>query len=143
MRSLILCEGFDDVLLLGYYLFKTVGWRFNSKGVFAKLYNFPKLDFKRQAVEIYEKGNDLLGIWAVGGKKSDSTEGAGSVCKGIEEALEIMRAEGEAKGRIEGRIEGKLATLLQLVQDGILELSIGAERAGMSVEEFKKALNQS
>lgn len=72
MRSLILCEGFDDVLLLGYYLFKTVGWRFNPKGVFAKLYNFPKLDFKRQAVEIYEKGNDLLGIWAVGGKDSFS-----------------------------------------------------------------------
>ena len=71
--------------------------------------------------------------------KSDSTEGAGSVCKGIEEAMEIMKAEGEAKGRI----EGKLATLLQLVQDGLLELSIGAERAGMSVEEFKKALNQS
>ena len=67
--------------------------------------------------------------------KSDSTEGAGSVCKGIEEAMEIMRAEGKA--------EGKLVTLLQLVQDGILELSIGAERAGMSVEEFKKALNQS
>ena len=70
MRSLILCEGFDDVLILGYYLFKTSGWKFNPKGVFAKLYNFPKLDFKRQAVEIYEKGNDLLGIWAVGGKDS-------------------------------------------------------------------------
>ena len=67
--------------------------------------------------------------------KSNSMEGAGSVCKGIEEAMEIMRAEGKA--------EGKLATLFQLVQDGLLELSIGAERAGMSVEEFKKALNQS
>ena len=29
-----------------------------------------------------------------------------------------------------------------LVQDGLLELSIGVERAGMSVEEFKKALGQ-
>lgn len=29
MRSLILCEGFDDVLILGYYLFKTQGWRFD------------------------------------------------------------------------------------------------------------------
>ena len=70
--------------------------------------------------------------------KSGSMEGVGSVCKGIEEALEIMRAEGKA----EGEAKGKLVTLLQLVQDGILELSIGAERAGMSVEEFKKALNQ-
>ena len=61
--------------------------------------------------------------------------------------MEIMRAEGKeegkAQGRIEGRIEGKLATLLQLVRDGLLELSIGAERAGMSVEEFKGALKQS
>ena len=48
--------------------------------------------------------------------------------------MEIMRAKGEAKG--------KRNTLLQLVRDGLLELSIGAERAGMSVEEFKEALNQ-
>ena len=53
--------------------------------------------------------------------KSNSMEGAGSVCKGIEEAMEIMRAE----GRAEGKAEGKLATLFQLVQDGLLELSIG------------------
>ena len=74
--------------------------------------------------------------------KSDSTEGAGSVCKGIEEAMEIMRAEGRAEGKTEGRTEGKLITLLQLVQDGLLELSGGAERAGMSIEEFSNALNQ-
>ena len=70
MRSLILCEGFDDVLILGYYLFKTQGWKFNPKGVFAKLYSFPKVDFKRQAVEIYERDEARLGIWAVGGKDS-------------------------------------------------------------------------
>ena len=56
--------------------------------------------------------------------------------------MEIMRAEGKAEGKAEGEAKGKLVTLLQLVQDGILELSIGAERAGMSVEEFKKALSQ-
>ena len=70
--------------------------------------------------------------------KDNSGKGAGGMCKGIEEAMEIMRAEGKA----EGEAKGKLVTLLQLVQDGILELSIGAERAGMSVEEFKKALSQ-
>lgn len=70
MRSIILCEGFDDVLILGYYLFKTQGWRFNPKGVFSKLYNFPKMDYKRQAVEIYERAEERLGIWAAGGKDS-------------------------------------------------------------------------
>ncbi len=70
MRSLILCEGFDDVLILGYYLFKTQGWRFDPNGVFSKLYAFPKLDKKRQTVEVYKKGADLIGIWAVGGKDS-------------------------------------------------------------------------
>lgn len=57
------------------------------------------------------------------------------MCKGLEEFWEMVRTEGKA--------EGKLATLLQLVQDGLLELSIGAERAEMSVEEFSDALNQS
>ena len=71
-------------------------------------------------------------------RKGDSEKGADSVCKGIEEAMEIMRARGEAQGRT----EGKRNALLQLVQDGLLELSVGAERAGMSVEEFKEALNQ-
>lgn len=70
MRSIILCEGFDDVLILGYYLFKTRGWRFNPKGVFSKLYSFPKMDYKRQAVEVYERAEDRLGIWAIGGKDS-------------------------------------------------------------------------
>ena len=26
-RSIILCEGFDEVYILGYYLFKTNGWK--------------------------------------------------------------------------------------------------------------------
>lgn len=68
MRSLILCEGFDDVLVLGYYLHKTQGWNFEPKGSFSKLYKFPKLDAKRQVVEIYKKDDDFVGIWAVGGK---------------------------------------------------------------------------
>lgn len=63
---------------------------------------------------------------------NDSTEGVGSVCKGIEELKDMAREE--------GREEGILVTLLKLVRDGLLEESIGAERAGMSIEEFKKAL---
>lgn len=70
MRSLILCEGFDDVLILGYYLYKTQGWVFDPKAIFSKLYKFPKLDMKRQVVEVYKKNDDLVGIWSVGGKDS-------------------------------------------------------------------------
>ena len=70
MRGLILCEGFDDVLILGYYLFKTQGWVYDPKGVFSKLYDLPKIDTKRQTVEVYKRGADLIGIWAVGGKDS-------------------------------------------------------------------------
>lgn len=70
MRAIILCEGFDDVLILGYYLYKTQGWTYNQNAVFSNLYSFPKLDKKRQAIEVYEKGNDFAAIWAVGGKDS-------------------------------------------------------------------------
>ena len=70
MRSLILCEGFDDILILGYYLYKTKKWKYNSKAKFSDKYSFPKLDRKRENIEIYERDNDMLGIWAVGGKNS-------------------------------------------------------------------------
>lgn len=73
MRSLILCEGFDDVLILGYYLHKMKGWNFAPKAVFSELYNFPKLNAKRQIIEIYTKENNFIGIWAVGGKDAFGT----------------------------------------------------------------------
>ena len=70
MRNLILCEGFDDVLILGYYLYKTQKWVFDPKAIFSNFYKFPKIDVKRQVVEVYKKNDDLVGIWAVGGKDS-------------------------------------------------------------------------
>ena len=41
------------------------------------------------------------------------------------------------------RIEekGKMKTLISLVQDRLLNVEEAAKRAGMSVEEFKKQLN--
>lgn len=42
MRSLILCEGTDDVLILGYFLHKTLGWWFKPKARFAEKFNLPK-----------------------------------------------------------------------------------------------------
>ena len=61
----------------------------------------------------------------------DSKEGVGnSVCKGIEEYAEMRKA------------EGILQTLIQLVRDGLLELSDAAERAGMSEENFEEQLQK-
>lgn len=70
MKSLILCEGFDDVLILGYYLHKTHGWMYSPNADFSSLYQFPKVDKKRETIEIYKRQDDLLGIWCVGGKDS-------------------------------------------------------------------------
>lgn len=42
----------------------------------------------------------------------------------------------------EGREEGREETLLHLVKDGLLDISVAAERAGKTVEEFKKLLEE-
>lgn len=59
-------------------------------------------------------------------------------------AREIAEEEGMEKGiekGIEkGRAEGRLRTLCELVKDGILSNMDAAKRAGMSLEEFRKAV---
>ena len=68
-RSLILCEGIDDIYILGYYLFKTLNWKRNTnKRMFSNYYSFPE----SEKVEIYLKENseNKLALWAVGGKNS-------------------------------------------------------------------------
>ena len=66
MRSIILCEGIDDVLILGYFLHKTSGWWFEPKARFAEKFDLPK----DQHIELYSKNNNVAAIWAVGGKDS-------------------------------------------------------------------------
>lgn len=66
MRSLILCEGIDDVLILGYFLHKTSGWWFKPKAKFSGKFDLPK----DQHIELYLRDNDTVAIWAVGGKDS-------------------------------------------------------------------------
>lgn len=70
MNSIILCEGFDDVFILGYYLFKTQNWRYDKGGKISELYDFPKVHFRNQIIEVYKKERDSLAIWCVGGKDS-------------------------------------------------------------------------
>lgn len=48
----------------------------------------------------------------------------------------------EAKGKAEGKAEGILYALLQLVRDGLLDISVGIERSGVSEMEFKEKLKQ-
>ena len=61
--------------------------------------------------------------------------------RGRREGLEKGREEGIVLGREEGRNEGigigKIKTLKELVEDGTLTLKAAAEKADMSVEEFK------
>ena len=55
--------------------------------------------------------------------------------------IEELMMEGEARGRKEGRKEGRLDTLVSLVKDGLLSLSVAAARAGMSEDELKAKLS--
>lgn len=52
------------------------------------------------------------------------------------------REEGWKEGRREGISIGKIGMLVQLVQDGDLKPERAAEKAGMTVEEFKKVSRQ-
>lgn len=67
-------------------------------------------------------------------KCEDFEKGATNMCKGIREL--------EAMGKAEGKAEGILLTLLQLVRDGLLDISVGVERSGVTEEEFKEKLRQ-
>lgn len=53
-----------------------------------------------------------------------------NMCK----AIEYMITEGERKGKLE--------ILIGLVKDGFLDISIAADRAGITVEEFEAEMNK-
>jgi predicted HTH domain antitoxin len=60
------------------------------------------------------------------------------------EALRVLMAdelnEERVEGRIEGQREGKIRAYASLVQDGIITVETGAEKAGMSVDDFTKEM---
>ena len=62
------------------------------------------------------------------------------------EALRVLMAdelnEERMEGRIEGQREGQIQAYASLVQDGIITVEIGAEKAGMSVDDFTKEMKQ-
>ena len=60
------------------------------------------------------------------------------------EALRVLMAdelnEERVEGRIEGQREGQIRAYASLVQDGIITVETGAEKAGMSVDDFTKEM---
>lgn len=73
MNSVILCEGLDDVLILGYFIHKVSGglkWIYNNNATISDNFTFPLKNKKRENQEVYTRENDKLFIWCVGGKDS-------------------------------------------------------------------------
>jgi hypothetical protein len=67
MKSILLCEGKTDAILVSYYLDKTRGWKFYSKEDKRKV-KIPVKNYGNEEVNWYKLNNDLLAIWAIGGK---------------------------------------------------------------------------
>ena len=57
----------------------------------------------------------------------------------MKEELKEERVAGLREGRLEGQREGQICAYATLVQDGIITVEIGAEKAGMSVDDFTRS----
>ena len=60
--------------------------------------------------------------------------------EGQREGQREGRIEGQREGRIEGQREGQIRAYASLVQDGIITVETGAEKTGMSVDDFTKEM---
>ena len=58
------------------------------------------------------------------------------------EALRVLMADELNEERVEGQREGQIRAYATLVQDGIITVEVGAEKAGMSVDDFTKEMKQ-
>ena len=56
------------------------------------------------------------------------------------EALRVLMADELNEERMEGQREGQIRAYASLVQDGIITVETGAEKAGMSVDDFTKEM---
>lgn len=71
MKSVILCEGKDDLWFIGYYLHKTRKWEITTKPINWENYKVSPLN-RKQEVNYLTNGEDSVAIWSVGGKDSFS-----------------------------------------------------------------------
>lgn len=70
MRSILLCEGSDDLWFSAYYLHKVAGWD-DCTSVDKLWPNFKVSPLnKRQKVQYFSKNSDSVAIWCVSGKDS-------------------------------------------------------------------------
>ena len=60
--------------------------------------------------------------------------------QGVKQGLEQGIEQGLEQGRKQGLEQGKLLEIISCVKDGIFSEEVGAKRAGLSLEEFKKHL---
>jgi len=68
MKSVVMCEGSDDLWFIGYYLHKTAGWMQCKKPEkYWKNYRIPTVN-PRQKVGYFEKDGDCVAVWSVAGK---------------------------------------------------------------------------
>ena len=56
------------------------------------------------------------------------------------EALRVLMADELNEERVEGQREGQIRAYASLVQDGIITVETGAEKTGMSVDDFTKEM---
>ena len=82
MKSIVICEGQTDAILLSYYLNKVSGWKFYIRKDKRKN-NIPIRNNNTEEVNWYIRGEDLLVIWGVGGESNFQYA--------IEEILQINR----------------------------------------------------
>ncbi len=69
MKSIILCEGQDDLWFISYFLHKTDGWIMDNNKSLWKNYKIPQNKASRK-VAYMKKDNNGVAIWSVGGKDS-------------------------------------------------------------------------
>ena len=60
--------------------------------------------------------------------------------KGIEKGRQEGIQKGIEQGIEQGLQQGRIYALIELVNDGVLTIEKAAEKAGMSVEEFRNAM---
>ena len=80
---------------------------------------------------------DMVNIVTNSNLKYDEGEERVDMCEAIEGIRNDALIEGREEGIEIGVEKGVLKTLFGLVKDGLLSLSVAAERANMTVEEFE------
>lgn len=69
MKSILLCEGKSDAILVSYYLNKVKGWEFYGKKDKRKVI-IPIRNNENEEANWYRLGDDILSIWGIGGQSN-------------------------------------------------------------------------